>query len=258
MKESNIVNIELLNENIRNCSQCRLYETRTNALCGEGNVNAKLMLIAQAPGKIEDRENKMFIGPSGQVLDEVLGLVNINREEIYLTNLIKCMLPNYRKPKKDEMEICGTRYLEKEIQMINPAIIAPLGYHSIRYIFKKYSLSLPSKQDIFAIFGKLFWTGTRKILPLPHPVTVVFNPSYKEEMLQYYLKLRVVRKNCKWYPVCPMKRFYEAKKLGKEWIELYCQGDWDSCVRYHLEEKGEFHPDHMLPDGSIDESLIMS
>ena len=60
---------------------------------------------------------------------------------------------------------------------------------------------------------------------------------------------------CKWYPVCPMKRFYEAGKIDKKWAENYCHGDNQSCKRYQMEEKGEYHPDNMLPDGSIDQSL---
>ncbi len=62
-------------------------------------------------------------------------------------------------------------------------------------------------------------------------------------------------KTCKWFPVCPMKRFYEQGKLDKKWIEEYCLGNWERCVRYQMEEKGEPHPDNMLPNGEIDESL---
>ena len=60
---------------------------------------------------------------------------------------------------------------------------------------------------------------------------------------------------CKWYPVCPMKRFYEAGEIDKKWIENYCHGDNKSCYRYQMEEKGEYHPDNMLPDGSINQNL---
>jgi hypothetical protein len=60
---------------------------------------------------------------------------------------------------------------------------------------------------------------------------------------------------CKWFSCCPMKRFFEEGRIQKKWIELYCKGDWKSCVRYHMEERGEPHPDWMLPDGSLDESL---
>lgn len=60
---------------------------------------------------------------------------------------------------------------------------------------------------------------------------------------------------CKWFPVCPMKRFYETGKLEKHWLDCYCKGNWKACVRYKMEEKGEYHPDWMLPDGTLDETL---
>lgn len=62
-------------------------------------------------------------------------------------------------------------------------------------------------------------------------------------------------KECKWFPLCPMKRYYEKGKLPKKWIDRYCRGDWQSCKRYHMEERSEPHPDWMLPDGTIDEGL---
>ena len=62
-------------------------------------------------------------------------------------------------------------------------------------------------------------------------------------------------RQCKWFPVCPMKRYYEMGKLDEKWIREYCKGNWEKCVRYQLEEQGECHPDWMLPDGTIDESL---
>jgi len=62
-------------------------------------------------------------------------------------------------------------------------------------------------------------------------------------------------RKCKWYPVCPMKHFYESGKLDAKWVDGYCQGDWKACVRYQMEERGDPHPDNMLPDGTIDEHL---
>lgn len=69
------------------------------------------------------------------------------------------------------------------------------------------------------------------------------------------IKSRKENKECKWYPVCPMKYFYEAGKLDEKWINNYCHGNWLKCIRYQLEETGQYHPDSMLPDGSIDENL---
>ncbi len=67
--------------------------------------------------------------------------------------------------------------------------------------------------------------------------------------------LKMTSEECKWYPVCPMKAYYEKGYLDKKWIELYCKSDWEHCVRYQMEEKGEPHPDWMLPDGTIDKRL---
>ena len=248
------MDIDDLNKEIKKCRKCRLSETRINTLCGEGNLNAKLMLIAQAPGENEDREGRMFIGPSGKVLDELLAVSNIDREEIYMTNLIKCMLPKYRKPKQDEIEICS-QYLDREIELVNPKILAPLGYYATKYILDKYDISLPDKSEFKKIYGKVFLAGERKILPLQHPAAVLYNNSSKEEIVKNYHKAKVVLLDCKWYPVCPMKRFYENGRLNKEWIEQYCKGDWESCVRYQMEESGKAHQDWMLPDGSFDERL---
>ncbi|MEF8848988.1 MAG: uracil-DNA glycosylase [Candidatus Thermoplasmatota archaeon] len=245
-----------LNSQIRNCTKCRLCETRTNAICGEGNLDAKIMLIAQAPGFKEDEKGVMFVGPSGKVLDELLESNNVKRNSLYMTNLVKCMLPDYRKPRRDEIDTCSI-YLDKEIKLIDPSVLAPLGYYATRYIFKKYSLELPSsKKDFYKLYGDLFLGDSmKKILPLNHPVTVVYNPSLKETIKDDYHKLSVLSEECKWYQMCPMKRYYKQGLLDRKWVEMYCKGDWESCVRYNMEEKGEPHPDYMLPDGTIDNVL---
>jgi len=81
----------------------------------------------------------------------------------------------------------------------------------------------------------------------------VRNPRPEDVVLEATVNIHT--KECKWFPVCPMKRFYEARKLSEKWIKQYCKGDWNTCIRYHLEERGEMHPDWMLPDGTIDEDL---
>ncbi|HIH98802.1 MAG TPA: uracil-DNA glycosylase [Thermoplasmata archaeon] len=247
--------LEELNEKIRACFKCRLSETRMNALRGEGNANSKLMLIAQAPGENEDREGRMFIGPSGKKLDGLLKEANVDRSEIYMTNLIKCMLPKYRKPKEDEIQSCS-QYLNKEIELVNPDVIVPLGYYSTRYIIKKYNIPLPkSKREFSRLYGRLLWANGRKVYPLRHPTALIFNEGIEKKMVKNYRKLKTLLVDCKWYLACPLKRFYEEGKLDEKWIELYCKGDWESCIRYQLEGKGEPHQDRMLPDGSLDKKL---
>ncbi len=180
-----------INAEIQRCTRCRLSKTRIHALCGEGNVSAKLMLIAQAPGENEDRIGKMFIGPSGKVLDELLEIAHIDRNNIYMTNLVKCMLPKYRRPKSDEINMCS-RYLEREIELISPEILAPLGYFSTRYILKKYDIPIPSKPEFRKLYGKVVETDNKQILPLQHPAAVLHDGSIKEVLVRNYQKLRLI------------------------------------------------------------------
>ncbi|RLF28194.1 MAG: uracil-DNA glycosylase [Thermoplasmata archaeon] len=248
------LNIQDLNKEIKSCTRCRLSETRKQSLVGEGNLHARIMIIAQAPGEKEDETGRMFVGPSGKVLDKLLTSANVKREEVYMTNLVKCMLPRYRRPKQDEIEKCSS-YLDREIELINPRALVPLGRYATTYVFKKYGIKLSTSEEFYKVYGKLFFSGDKKILPLQHPAALIYNPELEEVMLRNYHKLSVLSTECKWYEVCPMKRFYDAGRLNKKWVELYCRGDWESCRRYQLEERGIPHPDNMLPDGSIDELL---
>lgn len=246
--------LEDLRMEIQKCHKCRLADTRTFALPGEGKTHAEIMLVAQAPGNTEDRQGKMFVGPSGRVLDEFLDAAAIDRKDIYMTNLVKCMLPRYRRPKRDEIEACSY-YLGQEVELVDPEKLIPLGYFAAKYLFDNSGLPLPFKHDFHKISGRLFLAGARKILPLKHPAAALYNPEIKKEMENNYKKIGTLLHDCKWYLVCPMKRYYEQGQLDRKWIELYCKGDWERCVRCQSVEKGEYHPDWMLPDGTIDESL---
>lgn len=248
------ISMEKLNKKIRTCKRCRLCVTRKHALCGEGRLDARLMLIAQAPGRIEDGEGSMFIGPSGKVLNELLGLAGVSRSQLYMTNLVKCMLPKYRKPKEDEIKVCS-EYLNEEIALVNPKTIVTLGYYASRCILEKYKLPVPSRKEFRNFYGKLFWTGEKRIYCIQHPAALLYGPEIKPMMVRNYGKLKVLSQDCKWYLLCPMKSYHEAGKLPCKWVELYCKGDWESCVRYQKEEKGEWHPDYMLPDGTFDKTL---
>lgn len=244
-----------LKEEIKNCSKCSLSETRKNALPGEGNTGARVMLVAEAPGEKEDAEGRMFVGPIGKALDELFSELGLERNSFYLTNLIKCMLPDYRKSKKEEIEACS-EFLDREIELVNPEIISPLGYYSTLYICSKYDYAVSDrKEDLRSLYGRLLLTHGKKIYPLIHPTALVFDTVDKEKIKKDYDKLKVLLFECKWYDICPMKRFYQAGILERKWVELYCMSDWRSCVRYKMEEKGEYHPDSMLPDGSIDPLL---
>lgn len=180
-----------LNDEIKRCNKCRLAETRATSLCGEGDQNAGLMLIAQAPGEQEDKKGRMFIGPSGKVLDELLKTICIDRKEIYMTNLIKCMLPKNRKPKSDEIATCS-QYLDREIELIHPEILAPLGYYAARYLFEKYKIPLPPKKEFREVYGNVLKSDDKKIIPLQHPAAVLHDISIKSTLVKNYRKMQVL------------------------------------------------------------------
>lgn len=174
---------EELNDEIKNCERCRLRRTRSNALPGKGDISSDLMLIAQAPGETEDEEGRMFVGPSGGVLDELLSEAGVSREVLFMTNLLKCMLPNYRKPRRDEIEACSS-FLDREIQLVDPALVCPLGYYSTRYVFRKYGIR--EKLEFPEICGKIVSVSDKSILPLGHPAAILYDDSVREEMIEDY------------------------------------------------------------------------
>ncbi|MBN2283249.1 MAG: uracil-DNA glycosylase [Deltaproteobacteria bacterium] len=247
--------MEKLNEDVRACEGCRLFLTRTHPLYGEGNLNARLLLVALSPGSAEDLLGRMFIGPSGRVLDQLLNVAGVHRDSIYMTNLIKCMLPKNRRPKMEEIESCR-HFLEEEIAIIHPGVIVPLGYYATRTILTKYHADPPSaRKDYPGLYGTLIFSDGQKIFPVPHPATLLYNPAFEPGTAELYKQLSVLSRDCKWYLCCPMKFFYEEGRLERRWIELYCKGLWHRCIRYHMEERGEYHPDWMLPDGTLDQRL---
>lgn|GEM_PF-153722 len=242
--------LSALQDQLRNCQQCRLALTRNKALAGEGNADSRLLLIALAPGEKEDQEGRMFIGPSGPILDELLQAAALTRDKIYMTNLVKCRLPKNRRPKQDEIDACRP-FLDQEIGIIAPAVLVPLGYYATRAILQTYQAPHPAARAEFReLYGQLRLVPHQKIYPLPHPSALLYNREFKPASLKMSEKLAVFARPCKWFPLCPMRRFYEQGKLNPFWVEYYCQGDWQSCIRYQMEERGEYHADTMLPDGS--------
>jgi DNA polymerase len=242
--------IEKLNKKILKCKKCKLYKTRNSPVVGEGPVDSKYMLIAQAPGRMENIEEKMFVGPSGKFLQEIFEGIDLDLKDIYKTNLLKCWIPKSKRPNLKIIESCFP-YLKKEIKEVNPDYIFVLGFYPTRRVFDYFDIQIGNRQEYKDNFAKLFWKRETKLMPLPHPAAAIYNGDLKEGMKKFYKKINIVTQNCKWYELCPMRRYYEQGKLNRKWIELYCRGDWSICKRFEMEEKGKYHPDNMLPDGSI-------
>jgi len=242
--------LAVLNSKIQVCKKCRLAETRKHPIKGEGNTRSRLFLIAQAPGNVEDEKGKMFLGPSGIVLDKLLYQAKISREDLYMTNLIKCHLPKNRKPKKQEIQACHD-YLDQEITIIKPDILIPLGHYATRYMLRKYHQRVPSKHDFYKLYGTLLYFQKQKIYPIQHPAAVLHDDSIQLILERNYRKLFVFSQPCKWASLCPMKRYEEKGLIDEKWRSVYCYGDWENCVRYQMEKQHKYHEDWMLPDGTL-------
>ncbi|KKS43814.1 MAG: Thermostable uracil-DNA glycosylase [Candidatus Azambacteria bacterium GW2011_GWA2_42_9] len=160
-----------------------LYDFRVKnkyfPVIGEGSHNAKIMFIGEAPGKNEAETGRPFCGASGRVLGELLASIGIDRKEVYITNIVKDRPPENRDPLPNEIEFYAP-FLDLQIEIIKPEIIATLGRFSMAYIMKKFGLESELK-SISAIHGKVFIAqtsyGSVKIIPLYHPAVAVYGTN---------------------------------------------------------------------------------
>jgi len=174
--------LEKIKQEVLICKKCLLYKTRGHSVVGEGNPQAKIVFVGEAPGYNEDRTGHPFCGEAGKILDELLDFVGIKREEIYITNILKDRPPGNRNPKKEEIEAC-TPYLERQIETIKPEVICTLGNYSTAFIMEKYGLK-NQIQGISKIHGEVFEVKNLsqkiKIIPLYHPAVITYNINMKE------------------------------------------------------------------------------
>ena len=183
--------LEVLNYQIRCCESCDLSLSRMHALPGEGKIDSRIMIVALSPGAKENMANRMFVGPSGQVLDKLFQAAEIKRDTIFMTNLIKCMLPGNRKPKASEINICG-QYLDDEISIIQPAVIVPLGHYAASAVLNKFHSDSEARgtYNKKIVFGELLCMNEQKIYPLSHPAALLYNPSYEAATIEMYKILK--------------------------------------------------------------------
>ncbi len=123
--------LEKIAEQVSQCRQCDLGSLRTNAVPGEGNPNARIMFIGEAPGADEDAQGRPFVGRAGQLLDKVIVACGLKRSDVYIGNILKCRPPENRDPRAEEIISC-LPYLQKQIEIIEPEVIVALGAHAAR------------------------------------------------------------------------------------------------------------------------------
>ncbi len=163
---------EQLKKEALKCERCQLRDGCNGVVMGEGNINKRIMLIGEGPGATEDRMGRPFVGKAGQLMDKILASVNLKREDLYITNVVKCRPPNNRVPHKNEFESC-VAILMAEINLINPKVIVPMGSTAANFL-------ISPKDSITRIRGNWIQKGSIFFLPTFHPAYLLRNSKMKK------------------------------------------------------------------------------
>jgi len=185
---------ELLDEiatRIEKCRRCSLWKNRRNVVPGEGNPNARIMFVGEAPGLQEDIQGRPFVGAAGKLLTSLIeGILGMKREDVFITNVIKCRPPNNRDPLPEEVEACSP-YLDAQIAIIKPDLIVCLGRHSARYILSKAGISFKS---ILSIRGKTYEILVEdkriKVIVTIHPAAALYRPPWRKIIEEDFRRIK--------------------------------------------------------------------
>lgn len=178
----NAKSLDELNQLIKDCTNCVLHKNRTNFVFGSGNPNAKVMVIGEGPGAEEDKQGLPFVGRAGQLLTDILKAIKFDRDEVYITNIVKCRPPENRTPLPKEMETC-IPYLKKQISLIKPEMILCLGLTAAKGLLRK-------KESLTVLRGKFFDYDGIKVMVTFHPAALLRNPNWKRDCWEDVKKFR--------------------------------------------------------------------
>ncbi len=164
------------------CKRCNLRSTCTQVVMGEGSLDHKIMFIGEGPGASEDKKGRPFVGRAGRLLDKILESVDIKRNNIYITNIVKCRPPENRNPTDNEMKACSP-ILKTEMKYINPKVIVPLGAVASQYL-------IDSSIKITEDRGKWYNKGDLYFLPTFHPAYLLRNANMKKPVWKDFKKIK--------------------------------------------------------------------
>jgi DNA polymerase len=162
------------------CQKCKLHATRKKAVPGEGPPDARVMFIGEGPGFNENDQGRPFVGAAGKFLSDLLGSIGMKREEVFITNVVKCRPPQNRDPESDELKACSD-YLEQQIALIDPRVIVTLGKFSMERFFPGAKIS--------NIHGQARTIGGRLVVAMFHPAAALHQPQYRSLIEQDFKKL---------------------------------------------------------------------
>lgn len=174
--------MERLKREALSCRRCPLWKGRRKVVFGDGNENADLMIIGEAPGEEEDIQGIPFVGNAGKKLNEMLQEIGISREEVYITNVVKCHPPKNRDPQPSEIDACEP-FLIRQIELIRPKLICALGRHAASTLLK-------TRSPLWRLRGRFYDYHGIKLFVTYHPAFILRNPSSKEQMLADLRRLK--------------------------------------------------------------------
>ena len=172
--QERMIQLAALDEEASICEKCGLCAARTQVVFARGRARNRVMFIGEAPGADEDRQGYPFVGRAGKLLDQIIGAIGFERDEIYVANILKCRPPGNRDPKPEEIEAC-TPYLEQQIELVNPKIICALGKFAAQF------LTGNPKAPMGQLRGRIhYYKDHIMVLPTYHPAALLRNPHWKK------------------------------------------------------------------------------
>ena len=172
--------LEELNNQILKCEKCALCKTRTNVVPGEGSSKAEIMFIGEGPGKKEDELGRPFVGAAGKLLDKLLALINLKREDIYIANVVKCRPPQNRDPLPEEVNSCR-EWLDRQVEIIKPKIIVLLGRHSMDRFLPNQKISIDHGKPK-RLKGQVYY-------PIYHPAAALYRNGLLEDLQKDFKRI---------------------------------------------------------------------
>ena len=166
--------LEELRAQVESCHACPLADSRTQTVFGDGNPNARVLIVGEAPGKNEDLQGVPFVGKAGQSLNELLKIAGLTREDVFIANVLKCRPPGNRDPRPEEIQVC-TPFLREQTRTINPEFIVTLGNFATKFILK-------TDVGITRMHGHLQMAGRFKVFPIYHPAAAIYDHSKMEAL----------------------------------------------------------------------------
>lgn len=183
--------LEAVASEVKACTRCSLWRSRKNAVPGEGDSNAKVMFVGEAPGYWEDVKGKPFVGAAGKFLDSLLVEAGLLRRQVFIGNVLKCRPPGNREPAPDEIEACAS-FLDRQIMAIRPKLIITLGNYSTAYIFAKAGIPFKGVTEARGKFYQANVLGLAlTVFPTLHPAAGLYSAKYKQLLMEDFRLLRV-------------------------------------------------------------------